>query len=212
MVKVFILGAGGFGKEILDFYTDLGRKKDVLGFLDENPKRDGEILNDKTIYHISILDDYKPDEVKLACGIGIPSKDRTRVIQKTKKMGFEYETLIHPSVIISKYVEIGEGSIICAGSIVTTEVKIGKFSMVNIGCTVAHDITIGNYCTLSPGTHISGNVNIGNEVFFGTGAVTVQQIDVGDNSIIGAGAVVTESIPSFSLAVGVPAKIIKKLK
>jgi len=212
MTKVFILGAGGFGKEILDFYQDLGREKDILGFLDENPEIEGNILNNKPIYSISKLNDYNPDDVKLVCAIGIPSKDRTKTIEKTKKAGFEYETIIHPSARLSEWVEIGEGVIICAGSIITTQTKIGDFSIVNIGCTVAHDIVIGNYCTLSPGTNISGNVNIGNEVFFGTGAVTVQQIDIGNNSIIGAGAVVTKSIPSFSLAVGVPAKVIKKLK
>ena len=212
MTKVFILGAGGFGKEILDFYNDLGREEDVLGFLDENLEIAGKILNKKKVYHISKLNDYKPKDVKLVCGIGIPSKNRTKIIEKTKKMGFEYETIIHPSVIVSKWVEIGEGSIICAGSIITTQVKIGDFSIVNINCTVAHDIVIGNYSTLSPGTHISGNVTIGDECFFGTGAVTVQGIEVGDNSVIGAGAVLTESIDNFSLAVGVPAKVIKKLK
>jgi len=212
MTNVFILGAGGFGREILDLYNDLGRENDVLGFLDENYQIKGETVNGKTVYPISKLNDYSPEEIKLVCAIGIPSKERTNIIKKTKKMGFEYETLIHPSAQVSKWTKIGEGSIICAGSIVTTQVKIGKFSIINIGSTVAHDITIGDYSTLSPGTHISGNVNIGNECFFGTGAVTVQGIDIGDNSIIGAGAVITKSISSSSLAVGIPAKVIKKIK
>jgi len=212
MTNVFILGAGGFGREVLDIYNDLEREEDVLGFLDENPQIEGKIVNGKVVYPISKLNEYNPEDVKLVCAIGIPSKIRTKIIKKTKNMGFKYETIVHPDSKVSKWVEIGEGSIICAGSIVTTQVKIGDFSIVNIGCTVGHDITIGDYCTLSPGVHISGNVKIGNECFFGTGAVTVQQVEIGDNSVIGAGGVVTESIPHFSLAVGVPAKVIKKLK
>ncbi|MCL2116609.1 MAG: acetyltransferase [Methanobrevibacter sp.] len=212
MTNVFILGAGGFGREILDFFTDLGREKDVLGFLDENSQIKGEIINNKTVYHTSQLNEYNPEDVKLVCGIGIPSKSRTKIIEKTKKMGFEYETIIHPSVMISKWVEVGEGTVICAGSILTTQIKIGNFSIINLACTVGHDVTIGNFTTLSPGTHISGNVSIGNECFFGTGSVTVQGVEIGDNSIIGAGAVISKSIPSFSLVVGVPGKVIKNLK
>ena len=43
MTNVFILGAGGFGREILDFYNDLGRNDDVIGFLDEDPKIEGNL-------------------------------------------------------------------------------------------------------------------------------------------------------------------------
>jgi len=212
MANMFILGAGGFGREVLDILADLGRINDVLGFLDENTEIKGKKINDKYVYPISKLEEYSPKDIKLVCAIGIPSKNRTQLIQKTKKMGFEYETIVHPSVIKSKWSKIGEGCIICAGSILTTQVKIGKFSIINLSCTIGHDVTIGNYCTLSPGTHISGHVSIGNECFFGTGAVTVQQVEINDHSILGAGAVVSKSIPSFSLAVGVPAKVIKKLK
>ena len=212
MTKVFILGAGGFGREILDIFDELGRFNDVLGFLDEDPEIKGKEVNGKIVYPISKLEEYSPNELKLACGIGIPGKNRTKVIEKTKKMGFEYETIIHPSVIKSKWSQFGEGCIVCAGSVLTTQVKIGNFSIVNYGCTVGHDVVIGNYTTLSPGAHISGHVSIGNECFIGTGAVTVQQVDIGNNSIIGAGAVVSKSIPDFALAVGVPAKVIKNLK
>jgi len=212
MTNVFILGAGGFGREILDFFNDLNRDEDVLGFLDENPQIKGQRVNGKIVYPISKLNDYDPKDVKLVCAIGIPSKNRTKIIEKTKKMGFEYETIVHPSAMISKWVEIGEGAIICAGSILTTQIKIGNFSIINLACTIGHDVKIGNFTTLSPGTHISGNVSIGNECFFGTGAVTVQQVEIGDNSVIGAGAVVSKSIPSFSLVVGVPGKVIKKLE
>ena len=212
MTNVFILGAGGFGREVLDILQDLNRDEDVLGFLDENLQIKGQLVNNKKVYPLSKLNEYNPENVKLVCAIGIPSEERTKLIKKTKKMGFEYETLIHPSVMISKWVKIGEGTIICAGSILTTQIEIGNFSIINLACTVGHDVKIGNFTTLSPGTHISGNVSIGNECFFGTGAVTVQQVEIGDNSVIGAGAVVSKSIPSFSLVVGVPGKVIKNLK
>lgn len=51
--------------------------------------------------------------------------------------------------------------------------------------------------------------HIGNNVMIGAGAVILGDIYIGDNSIIGANAVVTHSVPENSIAVGVPAEIIK---
>jgi hypothetical protein len=43
--KVFIIGAGGFAREVFDVYLDLNREEDVMGFLEENCKKEGELLN-----------------------------------------------------------------------------------------------------------------------------------------------------------------------
>lgn len=56
----------------------------------------------------------------------------------------------------------------------------------------------------------SQNIKIGNNVWIGHGVYVMPGITIGDNSIIGAKAVVTKDIPSDSIAVGVPARVIKK--
>lgn len=207
--KIFILGAGGFGREILNIFTDLGRNDDVLAFLEENCQREGKLINEKPLYDISKLDEYNKKDVRLVCAIGTPI--RKKLIEKTKEMGFEYETLIHPSVIMSEWVKLGEGCIICAGNILTNQIKMGNYSILNLACTIGHDVIIKDYTTLSPGVHTSGNVSIGSECFIGTGAVIVEKVRIGNNSFIGAGAVVSKDIPNNVLAVGVPAKPIKEI-
>lgn len=207
---IFIVGAGGCAREVLNIYTDLGKENEVDGFIEENCHRQGEIINGKPIYDISSLENYDVEDCRLVCGIGTPL--RKRLIEKTKNMGFEYETLIHPNVIMSRWVEIGEGCIICAGTILTNQIKIGDHSIINYGCTIGHDVTIGSYTTLSPGVHISGNVSIGDCCFIGVGAVTVEKLNVGKNTFIGAGAVVTKDIAENVLAMGVPAKPIQRLE
>lgn len=54
-------------------------------------------------------------------------------------------------------------------------------------------------------------IKIGNNVYIGMGAYILPGVSIGDNSIIGAGAVVSKSIPSNSVAVGVPAKVIETI-
>lgn len=58
----------------------------------------------------------------------------------------------------------------------------------------------------------SGRVKIGNNIVFGRNVTILKGVTVGDNCIIGAGSIVSKSIPSNSVAVGVPAKVICTLE
>ena len=84
-------------------------------------------------------------------------------------------------------------------------------------------ITLGDDVTLAPRVHILahdastknalnktriGLVNIGNNVFIGAGTIVLPGVTIGDNVVIGAGSVVSRDIPSDSLAVGSPARVI----
>jgi acetyltransferase-like isoleucine patch superfamily enzyme len=54
-------------------------------------------------------------------------------------------------------------------------------------------------------------VSIGDDVWIGAGVKILAGVTIGDHVVVGAGAVVTRDIPSNSLAVGVPARVIKRL-
>ncbi len=54
-------------------------------------------------------------------------------------------------------------------------------------------------------------VVIGSDVWIGAGVKILAGVTIGDHVVIGAGAVVTRDIPSHSLAVGVPARVIRNL-
>jgi len=56
-----------------------------------------------------------------------------------------------------------------------------------------------------------GTIIIGDNSFIGAGAIVLPGVEIGENSIIGAGSVVTGNIPSNSLAVGNPARVIKTI-
>lgn len=58
---------------------------------------------------------------------------------------------------------------------------------------------------------IFGRIEVGNNVHIGIDAIVMPNVKIGDNVVIGAGAVVTKDIPSNSVAVGVPAKVIKSI-
>ena len=54
-----------------------------------------------------------------------------------------------------------------------------------------------------------GIINIGNNVWIADNVTLLSGVSIGDGAVIGAGAVVTKDIPAYSVAAGVPAKVIK---
>lgn len=199
-MKKGIIGAGGFGREVYNSLS-LGEQTNTVFFVNDEYwyKNDDKILP---------LSEFKTDEYEVIVAVGNPT-NRKKIIEslpsKTK-----FFTHIHSSVIIlDKSVEIGEGSIVCAGSILTTNIKIGKHCHLNLHSTVGHDTIIGEYFTTAPGVKISGNCNIGDCVYFGTNASVREKISVCNNVTIGLNGGVVKDIKESGTYVGVPVKKIK---
>jgi virginiamycin A acetyltransferase len=57
---------------------------------------------------------------------------------------------------------------------------------------------------------IAKPVTIGNDVWIGEGAIILPGVHIGDGAIIGKGAVVGSDVPPYSVAVGNPAKVVRK--
>jgi galactoside O-acetyltransferase len=91
----------------------------------------------------------------------------------------------------------------------------------NGGVDIGADVLIASHCVINTVSHNfsetdipmnyqgtnSAPVIIDDDVWIGTGAVILQGVRIGHGSIVGAGAVVTRSVPPFSIALGVPARV-----
>jgi len=155
-----------------------------------------------------------PHDSLVTVAVGSP-QSRKKIVAKCAEAGFSFATLVHHSVEMSEFVELGVGSIICCGSILTVNIKIEQHVHINLDCTIGHDVRIGEFTTLSPGVHVSGNVHIGKSVYIGTGAVIINgtsenPLVIADGTVIGAGACVTKSTDANSLYAGIPAEFKKR--
>jgi len=189
-----LIGAGGFADEVKAHIGDFTMKC----FVDDKYYTP----NDKNILPLSSFD---PSEYEVLIAIG-DGKARKEIVNRLPKET-KYFSYIHPSAeILGNDVEIGEGSIVCAGAIVTTNCIIGKHTHLNLHTTIGHDNRIGDFFTTAPGAKISGNCNIGECVYFGTNASVRQKITICDNVTIGLNAGVVKNINEPGTYVGVPAK------
>lgn len=212
MKDLLIIGAGGFGREVAWLTDRINAKEktwNILGFIDDNPEMTGVELNGYKV--LGTTDDIcnYPDAY-LVCAVG-SARVRKIIVEKVKAKNpdSKFAVLIDPSVEKSDFVEIGEGTIICAHTILTVNIKIGRNVIMNLNCTVGHDAVIGDYVTMYPDANVSGITTVGDCTELGTGMQVIQGVKIGSGSIIGAGAVVIRDIPDKCTAVGNPAKPIK---
>jgi len=94
---------------------------------------------------------------------------------------------------------------------------IGAFTYINAkhGVVIDEGVQIGSHCSIYSVSTIDskkGKVHIKKSACLGTHSVVMPGVTIGENSIVGAFSFVKDDIPPNSLAYGVPAKIIKKLK
>jgi len=91
-------------------------------------------------------------------------------------------------------------------------ITIGDNVFITDGCKfITHDGGTLFLRDRIPDLEITKPITIGNNVYIGNNVILLPGVTVGDNVIIGAGAVVSRDIPSNSVAVGVPARVIKTL-
>ena len=212
MKKLIIIGAGGFGREVAwvaERINSVTPTWDSICFMDDSPELQGKTLNGcPVVGTVDRASEFK--DAEYVCAVG-SSRTRRAIIRHLKQINpsVRFATLIDPSVEMSRFVEVGEGSIICAHNILTVNISVGRHVIINLDCTVGHDARLMDYVTLYPSVNISGGVSAGECVELGTGCQVLQYKTIGNDTIVGAGAVVTKDLPSGCTAVGAPAKPIK---
>jgi acetyltransferase-like isoleucine patch superfamily enzyme len=88
-------------------------------------------------------------------------------------------------------------------------VHIGARTMISTGCSIASITHSEQLATRRLG--IESPVTIEEDCWLGTGAIVLPGVRIGRGSVIAAGAVVTRDIPPMSVAMGVPAQVIRQV-
>ena len=171
-----IVGAGGYGREVLRLVRDIDAVSptfDFLGFLDDGEITPGPL---ERIGATVLGGSKRLGEIDASYVIGIGTYgSRRKVDAMARSMGRTAATICHPSSVIGDDIRLGEGAIISAFSHLTTDIVVGRHSVINVHCTIGHDVVIGDVVTIHPGVHISGSVVIEDDATLGTGSVILPE-------------------------------------
>ncbi len=210
--RLIIIGAGGFGREVLEYSLDVLETKRNMqwyigGFIDDNLEQLKDYNQD---YHIlgTIKDHKISDKNVYICAIADP-KIKAKICMDFRNRGASFINIIHPLARVGRNCKIGVGNIICPNACMTTDVKLGDFILINCHTNCGHDSIIGDFSTVSPFCDITGFAKLEQGVFLGSHVSVCPSVNIGSFAKIGAGATVISNIQANCTAVGVPAKIVK---
>ncbi|MBN2573100.1 MAG: acetyltransferase [Deltaproteobacteria bacterium] len=206
-----IWGTSGHARVVADVIR-CGTEFEVVGFLDDaNPDRRGQRFCDATVLggreQLASLAGSGVRHIVLGFG---NNAARRRLGGELRAAGFSLARAVHPRATVASDVRVGDGTVVMAGAVVNPNASLGENVIVNTGATVDHDCVLGDAVHVSPGAHLAGSVRVGDETWIGLGALVLERRHVGGGSIVGAGAVVTHDIPNGVVAMGVPARVVRK--
>jgi len=206
MKDLIIVGAGGFGRELLQWVKDINsinKKWMIKGFIDDNPSALAGLECDYAV--IGSIKDWQPNNNEVfACAIAKPSI-KEKVVTSLKLKGASFDSIIHPTSVIGDHNKIGEGLVAYPNSFISTNTTIGDF--VTLLCSsIGHDAEVADYSTISSFCDITGGVNIGRRVFLGSHVTIIPGRKIGEDAFLGAGSVVVTHVKEKTKVMGNPAK------
>ncbi len=202
--SLWIVGAGGFGREVGAWAARSSAAPRRLAFVDDNADLAGQTIHGMPVDGaLAGLRGATGGAYAIAIGA---SATRRTIADTLRSSAASAARIIHPQVLIHDSVDVGEGTILCPGVTLTVDLRIGRHVIVNLHATIGHDAVVSDFVTIHPGVHVSGAAVVEEGVEIGTGAVLLPGVTVGADARIGAGAVVTDDVAAGTTVVGVPAR------
>lgn len=209
---LILIGGGGHCKSVIEVAESAGYE--IKGILDMPDEVGKEVLPGHKVIG---TDDEIPqyvEECDFIITVGFIKNPalRIKLYNKVKAAGGRLATIIASTAHVSKYAELGEGTVIMHQVFVNAGAKIGDNCIINTFVNIEHDAEVGNQCHISTGTMVNGECKIGENCFIGSQSVCANCIEIDSDIIVGAGSVVRKSIRVKGIYAGNPAILKIKAK
>ena len=211
-MNLFIYCAGGFGREIFDTAVrqDTGRGRWTgMYFIDDGAVSGTEMYGTTVFTLDGMLARFATPDVEVAIANGEPAI-RQLLWEKLKRHGIRLATIVDPSAIVAPTATLGEGAVVTAFCIVASQAVLRENVALNVQAIVGHDIVLGEHTVVSSMVNVGGACTVGARSYLGMGVQIIQGVSVGTDAIVGMGSVVFSDIPDEVIALGNPARAMRK--
>ena len=209
-MRSIIIGAGTYAEVYLAYLQEAG--VEVIGFVDDDPKFQGQSVRSIPVLGtiLDLAELRKKYNLEAAyCPLG-NNKLRAKFLRLAKELGYKTPNYVHPSVIISPNVTIGDGVYILLGTTIMPHTTIKDYVMISMGVHLAHHVVLEEGVFLSTGCNFGASITAHKYAYCGISSTIMTGLhELGEDCLIGAGAVVIKDVPAKAVMAGVPAKILK---
>ena len=203
--QLLIVGAGGYGREVLSYIEDDNPLFDFKGFLDS--RADALAGTPRTPGIVGDPMHYQPqaDEVFMVA-LGDPRlrEHYSSVLREQHQVDFA--TVVHPRANVNRHARLGRGCIISPGAGISVDVQIGDFSCVQEFTVIGHDAQIGPWVQINSHCTIGGGARIGAYAVIHPNCVISSRAVIGEGAVVAPGSVVVGRIPAGITVLGNPAR------
>lgn len=184
--RIVIIGAGAGGELVADILLS-NTDYEIIGFVDDNPRKKFQFYNIKVIYKDVRTFPFKFNRDLFDGVILSFASDmdlRKDIFNLYNKEGINFVNAIDKNVIIGRNVKIGNGNVIGANTYIGTSTIIGNNNWIAASVSIDHHNEIGNHNLFGPNFSSPGIVSIGNLNKFGANSSLSNYIKIGNNNVI----------------------------
>lgn len=217
--KILILGGEGNGGVIAacikDMHDNFGYKDlQFCGFLNDEVEI-GAVINEYPVmgktndlkkfikegyYFVFAIHPIGHGDIriKLFDKLNIPKERLLTIVHPSSFVG--YNTILKPGVVVMPNCYIGTATI------------VGDSTLVMANSIIGHNNNIGRLCHFSASSVVGSVISVGDASDVSLNATIMERVNIGTCSVVGAGAMVRNNIGDYEVHVGVPAKLLRKIK
>ncbi len=187
MKPIFIVGAGGLGREVawtIERINAVVPAWELLGFADDDPALQTGTVERYPLWGTVRQAAERHIEAAVVIAIG-SNAIREKIFHELGAR--EYPAIIDPAALVAPSAKVSDGAFVGPYAVVSVNARVGRFALVNARAGVGHDCRLGDFAQLCPGASLSGNTTVGALAMVGTNASTVPGVKIGERAQIAAG-------------------------
>ncbi len=190
MESIVLIGGGGHCHSCIDVIESQGTYK-IEGIIDKKELLGKEVMGYKVIGTDDDIPYFAGKFTNFLITVGQIKSPKLRVslYEQVLRCGGHLPLIVSPRAYVSKYADIGRGTIVMNGAIINANCIVGENCIINSKALCEHDVMIGNHCHISTASVINGGCIVKNKVFVGSNACLKHNSVVESDAIIPFGSI-----------------------
>jgi sugar O-acyltransferase (sialic acid O-acetyltransferase NeuD family) len=207
--RVLIVGGSDQGRQVIDI-LERRAEIEIVGVLDSEIEAGTDVYGHPVLGRdhdvAAAVRTSNADSFVVAIGDNFTRGCVTDTIVSSCP-GLDAISAVHPSAVVSRRAQVGQGSIVMAGAVISNGCIVGRGGLLGTNSSIDHDTVAGEFVSLGPGATTGGTVRIGDCSAIGLGASVIHHVTIGAHTVVGSGALVLDDIGDHVVAFGEPAVV-----